>query len=576
MNKRTVAIIGVGPRGLAALEQLYISQEQASTNTKITTILFETSEYPGAGQIWAPDQVNTNLTNVHERLLCENLKGRPAVNLEWLQIPSFPKYAGWLEENKTKGVDTDVDFFPPRAKLGRYLRERFLSIKNALEAQDLLKIYEEIAVKIETASENVTIHTQNNQYAADEVLLTIGHQPTENSKQLQKWEEHAEQYEGLMLYKKPYPVDALKTDSITPKTTIALRGFGLSMVDQVRALTLGYDGKFVDKNDLEFTYIPSGKEPEQLVVFSLDGLPPAPKPVDAEVDGWFELSTEDYEAFCAVLENARDNPEDIQDASFLIKGIASATASIFLRLDKRAYAHEFDRSELYKIIEKLIRNPDLDHELILSQKLSPVNMMNSFLRMAVGKEKISLDYCLGQVWRIALDVLYKEYYNLGLSDKAMTDVVKYIAASKRYSYGPPVESLKQLLALVDAGKLTFELANDPKITLSPQGWNLKQNGMERTAQVMVNAVIDAPQLVKVNSDLIKNLLLYYKIDPVDYSLGLHTREDGRILKETEVVDERICLMGRLAKGSIFGVDNLVECFGDPATKWANGVTTRIN
>ncbi len=576
LQKRTVAIIGVGPRGLAALEQLYSSQEQASTTTKIVAILFETSKYPGAGEIWSPDQVNTNLTNVHERLLCEYLKGRPEVNLGYLQIPSFPEYSKWLENNKSKEADIDADYFPPRAKLGRYLRERFLSIQKALEAQDLLNIYQETAVKIETTSATIFIETKDNRYTADEVLLTIGHQPTQSSKQLDKWEEHAEKHEGLMLYKNPYPVDALKTDLITSKTTIGIRGFGLSMVDQVRALTLGYDGKFADKTDLEFNYIPSGKEPAKIVVFSLDGLPPAPKPLNAEVDGWFELSSEDYEEFSKVLEKARDNPEDIQDASFLIKGIASATVSIFLRLGRRAYTHELNRSELYDIIEKLIKNPDFKHELILSQELSPVDMMSAFLKMAVGKQKISLDYCLGQVWRFALDVLYKEYYDLGLNDKAMTDVVKYIEASKRYSYGPPVESLKQLLALVAAEKLTFDFANDPDITLCAEGWKLQQNGEERVAQVMVNAVIDAPQLVKVKSDLIKNLLLDTKIDPVDYSLGLHTKQDGKILKDTKVVDERICFMGRLTKGSIFGVDNLVECFGDPATKWANGATKRLH
>ena len=92
---------------------------------------------------------------------------------------------------------------------------------------------------------------------------------------------------------------------------------------------------------------------------------------------------------------------------------------------------------------------------------------------------------------------------------------------------------------------------------------------------MVNSVIDPPQLVKVTSDLVENLVADKKVNAVSYKLGLHTLEDGRIISEAGNTHQPIALLGRLAKGSVIGVDDLIECFGKPASKWAEGVVNRL-
>ena len=157
----------------------------------------------------------------------------------------------------------------------------------------------------------------------------------------------------------------------------------------------------------------------------------------------------------------------------------------------------------------------------------------------------------------------------------MVDVVNYIEASKRYSYGPPVKSLQQLMALVEAGVLNLDFVNNPTITPVENGWKLEKNNQSIITQVMVNSVIDAPQLVAVSSPLIQNLLEDKRVDPVSYKLGLHTLEDGSIISKNGNSHQHISLLGRLAKGSIIGVDDLIECFGKPAHKWADSLIERL-
>ena len=574
----TIALVGLGPRGLAALEALYLAKQKFHLENEIRVVLFEKGEYPGAGQIWSPDQVGTNLSNIHERRLRGYLSGRPQIKCCDLFIPAFPGYEDWLENSEIESSRTIPDSFPSRAKLGSYLNNRFDSLKNALKGNQLIRIYKTQVTKVETTERGCVIYdNQKKSYAVDQLVLTIGHQPTQLSSQLKSWEKHVMNHPNLTLFTDPYPVRELDKCNIDSQTTVALRGFGLSMLDQVREFTIGFGGRFENQeNSIKLTYIPSKKEPKKLIAFSLDGLPPAPKPINEWVDSWFELNESERKMLQLKLDFAAENPAKINDAGFLIEALASITASVFIRLGNKARTSDLSWKSLTNLTEQLIREPHKQHSLILSTKCTALEQMEALLEMAYGKRKISLDYCLGQVWRFALGIIYHDYTYLHVSDAAMEDVVNYIEASKRYSYGPPVTSLQQLIALEEAGILDLDFVNNPDISLVNEGWELRKKDKTCVAEVMVNSVIDAPQLLKVSSSLIKNLIEDKKVDPVSYKLGLHTLEDGRIITKAGTKNQHIALLGRLAKGSVIGVDDLIECFGKPARLWAEGVLKRFN
>ena len=195
--------------------------------------------------------------------------------------------------------------------------------------------------------------------------------------------------------------------------------------------------------------------------------------------------------------------------------------------------------------------------------------------MAVGNQEISLDYCLGQVWRYVLGVIYKDYTYLNVNEKILVEIVQLIEASKRYSYGPPVLSLQQLIAVHKAGVLDLNYVLDPKIKLHPHGWELYKNNKTCIADTLVNSVVDPPQLTAVTSKIITSLLADLHVNPVGHKLGLHTLKDGRLYRETGEIIEHIAFLGRLAKGSVIGVDDLIECFGKPVNRWASGIFDRL-
>ncbi|MUU77005.1 FAD/NAD(P)-binding protein [Winogradskyella endarachnes] len=123
---KQLAIIGLGPRGLYALENVITQLSQH--NKEIQILVFENSKEPGAGHVWQEEQPDSNWINITERALT-GLENRPKLHYRNATIEAFPSYHNWcnftLEPHEN-------DTFPPRKKLGKYLNESFNS--NSSEA----------------------------------------------------------------------------------------------------------------------------------------------------------------------------------------------------------------------------------------------------------------------------------------------------------------------------------------------------------------------------------------------------------------------------------------------------------
>tara|TARA_R100000935_G_scaffold3729_1_gene9304 strand:+ start:1597 stop:1797 length:201 start_codon:yes stop_codon:yes gene_type:complete len=57
---RRIAIIGGGPRGLSAMEDLFIELTLQEKEKEVVVSLFETSENPGSGNVLNTEQLKTN------------------------------------------------------------------------------------------------------------------------------------------------------------------------------------------------------------------------------------------------------------------------------------------------------------------------------------------------------------------------------------------------------------------------------------------------------------------------------------------------------------------------------------
>ncbi len=432
-----LAIIGVGPRGLSALEQfcLYLAEQKGTIDLKI--LLFETHKYPGAGHVWDIDQPQCNWTNISDRALL-NMPSRPAIDLKIATIATFPSFTDWLPYDiKNRAVNLP-DEYSERSKMGAYLFARYTSIIEPLIKNGIAQLICKKIEQVDWSNHEFTLtdDAQNN-YLANEVLLTIGHQPTQLSEQLEKWKKYATPKKHVTLYENPYPILPIITaDSITKETVVGIRGFGLTMVDLARALTSerGAVFKTINKRTFACDFMASEHTPKQIIPFSLDGYPLVPKPLNAAIDSNFTPSEEQFTRFEEQLTRFATASDNIDD---FIAIMARFSAEIYACLpSKKQYnLQKNEVSSVYVAANGWIKDETTNHSLIHAAQTEPCKSIEAYIEMAVGDGPISLDYCIGQVWRHLQPKLYNCFSHPGVNKNVVKKVIDLDERVKRFSYG---------------------------------------------------------------------------------------------------------------------------------------------
>ena len=562
---KTLAIIGMGPRGLYALENVLAQLSKSKKVVEIT--IFESYDRLGAGPVWDENQSESNWINITERAL-DGITARPELWYSDICINAFPSYHQWC---KFSQKDNDPDTFPPRKKLGKYLNQRCESLKKDLEKSQIIDFIRSNVKNIDVSAGTFSIETEDNIYNSEDVLLTIGHQPTQLSEQIENWKSHCAVKNEMSVYAEPYPVKQFKTLKNTTDITIGLRGFGLAMIDVMRYLVINDFGNFkvVDSETFETVYYKSKAQNLRLVPFSLDGLPLSPKPLNKSIDDWYLPTTTELQNFKSEIESAAQTTNSGDSINFLIEPIAKIAAFIFYALGERRIETAHNKSEIEAITVDYLKDEKFQHALIQDETLSTYDLINSYINMALGEAEVSLDYCLWQVWRHCQPTLYEAFSYANVSDETIKKVIALDERSKRFSYGPPIESMQQILALVDAEIMTLDYTDNPEIELSAKGWKLSSTSDKSiTTSVMINSVLDAPKLLDVNSSIIKSLLQNEMIQPMHSDLGIETFPNAYVKSDDKNEHMSLAILGRLAKGSVIGVDAILECFGSRIENWA--------
>jgi len=564
---RNIGIIGIGPRGGYSLERLIIELEAQNCLTNIHISLFEATGNFGNGQVYNLDQNDSNWINIAERVL----KLHERKEIKSLNIKSFPSYHQWINKNFNKLTQKQIDNYPPRSKLGKFLLERFQSLIKPLVNANVVSLHKEQVTQINLLNNRkLQIFTNKNTYKSfDEILLTIGHQITEPSKQILKWDEYAANHKNIQLFKSPYPIaNYLNHTNLNFNSSIGIRGFGLAMIDIVRAVAEKY-GKFyiTNNNNKLCSYKSEYKLKDMFIPFSLDGLPPVPKPINAHIDKWFEPSKKDMLAFEKHIGDKQIQKE-AASPHFLLASFAPLAASVYLNLSRVNNTLNLSKQEIEKLVIQWLESQSVEHPLFTSTKQSPVISMQNFVKMATGNAAISLDFCIGQVWRHCQPIIYKALSHNECSNEVFTKIIELDESTKRYSYGPPVESIQQLLALNKLGILNLNFVNNPNINLTNNGWKFDKLGKSITTTLMVDSVLDSPKIKAVKSNIIQQMLDDKLINVVHDELGVKTNESGYLISSIQKQHIPIALLGRLAKGTVIGVDAILECFGSRPKQWA--------
>jgi hypothetical protein len=192
--------------------------------------------------------------------------------------------------------------------------------------------------------------------------------------------------------------------------------------------------------------------------------------------------------------------------------------------------------------------------------------------MATATSDITLDYCIGQVWRHCQSTIYAALSHSKISDDTLTKMIAVDESMKRYAFGPPVESLQQLKALHTAGVLDLRFLNNPDIKCDTSGWRLSNGTDTLNFSVMIDAVLDAPKIKAVNSPLLMSLLGDGLLKSVHDDFGVATTPDAFVVNELDA-EVPIAMLGRLAKGTVIGVDAILECFGKRPEAWARAAVS---
>lgn len=539
-----IAIIGGGPRGLGALEAL------AAFGFPCAVTVFEPHPAPGAGPTYDPGQTPLNLLNLPTRAvdIGGGVLGR--------------SFAAWL------GPGFDPDAFPPRAALGGYLAARFGAAAARLGARVVAAAADAVA---RDGGWRVSAGGVSHG-SFDAVVLTIGHQPVHDDPQIAAWRDHARSRDGLTLGP-AYPAEAL-AGTVRPGAVTALRGFGLAMLDAVRALTEGAGGAFA--GDGWSDYRPSGREP-RLVPFSRDGMPPAPKPLDAEIDARFELDPADRAACAQALRAACVDADTgpLFDALAVAAGrFGARPGSRFgSRSGVRAEGRAEGRSGLGVAACRAWLSREFEGEAPQPREAVPTGrLIEDYLAMAEGRRAPSAGYALGQAMRRLQPELRAARPQTPAAARA---ILKLDEALKRYSFGPPVEAMRRLLTLTRAGIVTLRQVDDPAVAPCAAGWRLDEgDGDADVAATMIDTVLPGPDPARMSAPLIAQLLAAGLVRPWAEGLGLDVDPAGAAIGADGRPTPGLAVLGRLATGRRIGTDSLHDCFGPTAVAWAMGVSGR--
>ncbi|MFQ1700097.1 FAD/NAD(P)-binding protein [Loktanella agnita] len=533
-----IAIIGVGPRGLGALEAL--AEKLPPDDAPLTINLFDPFPACGAGPNFDPQESPSCLLNIPIRDIA-------------IRAPTFLRcgnFAEWLSETP------DPDSFPTRADLGRYLEARL---------EDVLD-HDSLHVSRSTKPVEAIDHTddgwmlrvdgqQHGPYA--EVLLTLGQPDVVPDDQWAEWQDHTQNAAGTLA--NAYPAWQLQDAAAGwSGQVVAIRGLALSAFDIIRVLTQAQGGVFADGG-----YQPSGREPASILPFSLDGKPPFPKPATEALDARFTPRPEETEAFSvAITEAANVTPDSVP---YLIN---TALIPVVTRIQQECGAPT-DPQDVADWLDTEWSAPG-DQETGGAHAV-----LQQGIALAEGATPPTIGYTIGQIWRKWQDQLRVGYNPAETPPETAKVIVGFDEGMKRYSYGPPLSSALELAALNDAGIVDLDYTADPDIALVEAGWTLTCDGQVQTASVMIDAVMPAPDLEKITAPLVNALLKSGQLHPISEGFGANIAADGSLIAEDGNIAPGLCLLGRLALGSVIAVDSLHDCFGAASDRWAEGVVGRL-
>ncbi len=273
----SVAIIGGGPRGVGVLERLVANAAELAGGMRIDVHVIDPHP-PGGGKVWRFDQspllrLNSMASDVtmftDETVRCAGPIVPGPTMAEWAHIVG-PDELSTPELAAEARALTPVSF-PTRRLGGDYLAWIYRRAVADAPGEMHVVVHAASAIDIRDCPDGqVVVLDDGTHLRVDAVILTLGHLDTEPIGEGAALADFAQRH-GLA-YLPPAHGTEEDLSMFRPGADVIARGFGLGFVDLLVLLTEGRGGRYIEIGGGRLRYDPSGEEP-RIHVGSRRGVP---------------------------------------------------------------------------------------------------------------------------------------------------------------------------------------------------------------------------------------------------------------------------------------------------------------
>ncbi|MTV82546.1 hypothetical protein GM612_07785 [Lactobacillus sp. CRM56-3] len=484
MTTMDITIIGAGPRGIMTLGRLIAWHAQAQVNINVIIV----DPFPVGGHVWRTDQPPELLMNTPAQQI--TIYADDSVRMAGANSVTGPNLAEWSDYSDTPAFIkarhfSNQDFFlaqvkalqandyAPRNVYGVYLQWAYEDLLSKLPSSFQVTFKRTEVTAINRTANGYTVQAGEQNWPADQVVLTIGHYVMRPTEEEQKFQRTAAENGGF--YLPPILPGDANFSAIDAGETVLMRGVGLSFYDYVAMLTAGRGGQFSRAANGQLVYTPSGNEP-RVIAGSRRGFPYYPKGYNQK--GYGEQVMPAFLTDQRMVDLAADGGISGQSFFDLLK--RDVELIYYTRLIKATYPH-LD----VKVFEKAFTT-ERDPESVIAQagfkpedRLNWNRLVDPFSDVIRNQPKMIPDWLkllvtdakLGtktgpltsglEVLRDLRDqVRFAVEHNLFKPDDYLNFLLRWYTPTQDFmAVGPPVIRLEQLQALMAAGIVEFMKPN---------------------------------------------------------------------------------------------------------------------
>lgn len=541
-----VAIVGLGPKGTYALDALAGALEGSTSVRAVHVDAFEPSPSPGAGPVYDPAQPPYLRMNFTSRRI--DMWRRPAAGGRRGRRRSFIEWVG------ETGIAADADGYAPRADVGRYLVEGLSQLLDELPPALSVRVVPEAVSRIVRAepdgwhvdSRSVDGHARK---SYDEVLIATGHGCTWEGALGGPWRHAA------TLVPSAFPVDvSLSVARVPGGSVVAMRGFGLTLIDAVLALTEGRGGGFAPATARGFLrWVDPGLPCTRIFPYSRTGLPSLAKPDAGR-----------FAAMDAMLDRARNELAAASEVTLdRLIGVLAGAAGTMCQVERPGGMREPWSERARDTLDRFV------HDRLPHAEHPPYEMLARSVAVAVGDAPVDVECALGHAWRGVYPAIVSTMSHGGLDLAERPAFGRLARGMERLAFGPSRLNAAKLVALVDAGWVDLSHVAGGAIREDDQGTLLAGPEGHARVEVVVDCVLPPPGALAAGP--VGTLLRQGHVRLIAGGRGLDVTPGAACLGRDGRPVPGLSAIGRPTEDSVIGNDTLSRELHTGPELWARRI-----